>query len=101
MFYIQSNEIRENIEKIYCIFLLAHFGFSISYNFLISGQNTECGYAFLNFIVRNILVIKLPGFTKFFSFFTSAPVVSVVEDRHIMQRHCKYMTPCVIMYDVI
>ena len=61
MFYIQSNEIRENIEKIYCIFLLAHFGFSISYNFLISGQNTECGYAFLNFIVRNILVIKLPG----------------------------------------
>ena len=40
------------------------------------------GIHFLNWIVKNILVIKLLGFTEIFIFLTSAPVVSVLEDRY-------------------
>ena len=38
---------------------------------------------------------KIVGNADIFSFFTPAPVVSVLVDRHIMQFH-RYMTSCVI-----
>ena len=44
-----------------------------------------------DWIIRNILVIKLSGFDKKnFTPTGPAPVVSVLEDRHIMQCHHKY-----------
>ena len=43
-----------------------------------------------NWIVRNILVIKLSGFAEMFNIFTPVPV---------KQTH--YATSCVVMYDVI
>ena len=39
---------------------------------------------FLNWISRNSLVIKWPGFDEIFIFFTPTPVVSVLEVRRIL-----------------
>ena len=44
-------------------------------------KNTKSGYSSFNWIIRNILAIKLWVFSKIF--FTPVPVVSVLEDRHI------------------
>ena len=55
------------------------------------------GIHFLNWIIRNILVINLSGFAKKFIIFTpadSVPIVSVLEDRHIMQHHHRYDVMC-------
>ena len=45
------------------------------------------GIHFLNWIVRNILVIQLSGFAEIDTFLTPALVVLLLEDRHIMQHH--------------
>ena len=45
----------------------------------------KCGFYFINWIVRNILVIELSGFAEIYVFLTPAPVVAVLEDRHIME----------------
>ena len=67
--------------------------FSNAYNFLTSEQKAhKVGINFLNWTVRNILVITLLSFAKIFTFFT---VVLVLEDRHIMHYLHKYD----IMYD--
>ena len=58
------------------------------------------GIHFLNWIVRNILVIKLLGFAEILISLTPAPVVSFLEDRHIMQCHHKYDVIC-IMYVIM
>ena len=42
-----------------------------------------------------IMVIKLSGFADLFIFFTPAPVVSVLEDRHIMQNQGHNAVPLV------
>ena len=48
--------------------------------FLLSGQKNKCGYSFS----YQDLVIKVPRFAEIYSL-TPAPVVSVLENRHIMQ----------------
>ena len=52
--------------------------FQMSITFLSVNKNTKCLYLFFNWILRNILVIKLPllGFAEIF--FTQAPEVSVL-----------------------
>ena len=44
------------------------------------------GTHFLNWIIRNILVIQLSGFAEIYTLIP-ALVVLLLEDRHIMQRH--------------
>ena len=43
------------------------------------GYPQSAGIHFLNWIVRNMLVIKLLGFAVIFIFLTPAPLVSVME----------------------
>ena len=52
------------------------------------------GIHFLNWIARNILVIKLLGFAEIFILLTPAPVVSVLVGMHITERHHKYDIIC-------
>ena len=47
-------------------------------------------------MVRNILVIKSLGFAEIYTFLTSAPMVSVLEERHIMQ--CQHR--CDVICDI-
>ena len=51
------------------------------------GKTQNVGNHFLNGIVRNIFVIKFLGYAEINIFIAPTPVVSVLEDRHIMQRH--------------
>ena len=50
-------------------------------------KTQSLGIHFLNWIVKNILVIKFLGLTEILIFLTPAPVVSVLEDRYIMQHY--------------
>ena len=60
-----------------------------AFNFLTSGQRHRVWvFIFLIWIASKMfLVIKLSGFAELFTFSTSAPVVSVLADRHIKERH--------------
>ena len=58
--------------------------------FLLSGQKTKCGYSFS----YQDLVIKVPSFAEIYTFLTPAPVVSVLENRHIMQRLHRFEVIC-------
>ena len=64
--------------------------------FLLSGQKTKCGYLFS----YQDLVIKVPSFAEIYTFLPPAPVVSVLENRHIMQRLHR-LTSFAIMYAVM
>ena len=57
-------------------------------------KTQSIGIHFLNWIVKNILVIKLSGFSVIFIFITPAPVVTVIKDRHVTQHHHKYDDIC-------
>ena len=75
---------------------LAHFRFSNTYKFLISGQKHSVGIHFLNKIARKTLVIKLLGFAKIFysSFWLTETLCYIIINdgmcycvwRHIMQK---------------
>ena len=48
-------------------------------------KNTKYGYSFCPFDHKeHFLVIKLSGIAEILVFFTSSPVVSVLDDRHII-----------------
>ena len=52
------------------------------------------GIHFLRLTTRIILVIKLSGFAEIFTFSTHSPMVSVLANMHVMQRHHKYEVMC-------
>ena len=41
--------------------------FQTPITFLLVEKNTKCGYSFLNWIIRNILITKLSRFAEIFS----------------------------------
>ena len=45
---------------------------------------------FLILSIRKILVMKLTGFTEIDTFLTPAPVILILEEKHISQNHHKY-----------
>ena len=78
-------------------FYLRYFVFiHLAISFLLLDKAQSWCIHLLNRVVRNFLVIKQSGLADNFSFdlIGLAPVVSLVEDRHHMQRYREYGIMC-------